>query len=130
MENVLRGDQRVDTDVRCGACSKLLAEMTARPWRIRCPRCSHVNQRVRPVYVTPEETAAQTEYRIESPSGAQVEVLVEASTEESTTATPFVPTEMVAITAPLSSETREQYGIVVREIGPREKAPKRKRGRR
>ena len=29
----------VDTEPRCKNCNKLLAEMTTRPWIIRCGRC-------------------------------------------------------------------------------------------
>lgn len=37
------------TDVRCAgsragkACNALLAELVTSPWRIRCPKCHHVN---------------------------------------------------------------------------------------
>lgn len=33
----------VDRDIRC-MCNKLLAELAARPWAIRCPRCKTLVQ--------------------------------------------------------------------------------------
>lgn len=30
--------------VRCGSCSKLLAELVTAPWQIRCPRCKAENR--------------------------------------------------------------------------------------
>lgn len=33
----------LDQDVRCWRCGKLLIEMAARPWRVRCARCKEAN---------------------------------------------------------------------------------------
>lgn len=33
-----------DANPRCWRCSRLLAELATRPWRIKCGRCKAVNQ--------------------------------------------------------------------------------------
>ena len=56
LERLAEQNTRVDHFVRCVGlsgqrdkvgveldCGKLLAEIVARPWRIKCPRCNHVN---------------------------------------------------------------------------------------
>lgn len=51
-----------DVDPRCGACQKKLAERLTRPWRIRCIRCSHVNEQkpLRAEKITPPATTENT----------------------------------------------------------------------
>lgn len=36
---ILRVEMTIDDSPRCPRCGKLLAQMLARPWSLRCPRC-------------------------------------------------------------------------------------------